>query len=245
MAKPIAPSHWTFISLRPQNQHAATRRAVVIAGGKFVACASFALQTVACETLQTAMACTIRIASSPAAVKFTQQQAPISGHWFAIGKSTANALLRAGAHSVVYPKIADADHLLELPEFTHLSRQSVALFTAPGGRNVLERELQQRAKLFQLAHVYQRRARILTSKQKATLRELPAQTVLLVTSQQAFQHFWQQLDAALQQKFIDAPCVASSERLLNYLETLGFKALYCSNGTQPGLQVQCFLSANL
>jgi uroporphyrinogen-III synthase len=237
--EPLPLADWTLLSLRPQNQHAPVRRAASVFQAKTMALSSFRLQAVQDRvTLDTALACKIRIATSPAAVRHAQRQAPVAGHWLAIGQGTARALFRAGAQSVQVPDVQTAEGLLAMDALQRIQGRRIGLLTAPDGRGLLEETLLARGAILSVAHVYTRQAVTLNARQLAALDRLSAESALLVTSQKAFDQLWAQLNAARRGKIKSLICVASSVRLLEYLTALGLVHVICSNSTLPQRQLE-------
>ena len=244
MPEPTELYGWTLISLRPQNQHAAARRAAAQWRAKLLACSAFKL--VPAESSQDivhALAASIRIASSPAAVTFAQATHSLDGHWLAIGQKTADCLLQAGASSVLTPEQATAESLLNLPILQNIAGKSIGLLTAPNGRGLLEQALTSRGAILQIAHVYSRQAVCLNSRQLRQIDTLHTNSAFLVTSQQAFQQLWGQLTAVQQRKIKSMVCVASSQRLVEYLHALGMRRVLCSNSTLPQQQIRTLAEA--
>ena len=239
MPEPTPLTGWTVLSLRPQNQHAPVRRAAAAWQARILAVSAFRLAPGKDhDALAKALTCGIRIASSPAAVRHARRQAKLSGDWLAIGHGTARLLFRAGARSVQTPEPQTADGLLELQALQRVHGKRIGLLTAPDGRGLLEETLKTRGAELMVAHVYVREPVALNTRQLANIDALSAQAALLVTSQQAFGHFWQQLNATRQDKIKSLICVASSARLVEYLKALGLTRVICSDSTLPQRQLR-------
>ena len=225
---------WTLISLRPRHRHGAVRRAASAQGARVLAISPFELLALdAGAALQAALHCPIRIASSPAAVAFAAAQADLHGDWLAIGTATAKVLRHSGAASVQTAEPQNADGLLALPELSDCRGKTIGLITAPDGRGELERVLPERGAQLHIAHVYRRQVLALPEGAHRSLRGLGPDSAVLVSSRAAFAEFWRQLDAAERDKISQTLCIASSVRLLDYLQTLGLQKLRLAAGTQP------------
>ena len=236
--EPTPLTGWTVLSLRPQNQHAPVRRAASAWQAQTLAMSAFRLKPGKDDgALAKALACGIRIASSPAAVNHASQVAVLNGDWLAIGQGTARQLLRAGARSVQTPEPQTADGLLELQALQRIRGKRIGLLTAPDGRGLLEAALETRGAELMVAHVYVREPVALTQRQLMKIDALTSEAALLVTSQQAFGHFWRQLSPVRQDKIKSLICVASSVRLLEYLKALGLTRVICSDSTLPQRQL--------
>ncbi len=236
--------HWTILSLRPQNQHAAIRQAAGRFGAKTISLSAFRLVPMPDQaSLAQALACSIRIASSPSAVHYANASCPLVGDWLAIGHSTAQQLFLAGARSVQTPEPQNADGLLALECLSSIKNIRIGLLTAPDGRGELERTLIARGAVLQIAYVYSRQPLALNKRQLAKIDVLNANTALLVSSQKAFAHIWAQLNAARREKIKTQICVASSARLVEYLHALGVSRVICSHSTLPYKQLNALAEA--
>lgn len=223
---------WTVVSLRPQNRHDAVRRAAAAQGARVLAASPFRLRaTDDAAALDAALACPIRIASSPEAVRFAAALRPLRGAWWAVGQGTAQALRAAGATRIEIAEPQNADGLLALPSLRDLRGTSVGLVTAPDGRGLMERELPARGARLRIAHVYAREPVPLTPARLQALAALGARSALLVSSQSAFGQFWRQLDEKTRDTWRGRPCIASSARLLQYLRQQGFRQLAQAEST--------------
>lgn len=246
MPKLSTLSSWTVVSLRPQGQHAAIR--LVAKQKKTLFCALSVTKLVAGHNkadLECALASDIRIISSPSAVRFAQSMADLGGNWLAIGQSTANKILAAGATSVCIPKIQTADGLLTLPELQNIKGKHIGLITAPNGRGVLEQSILDRGAQLNIAHVYQRQKITLNSRQISAIDSFSEQTAIFVTSGEAFETLWQQLNTHRKAIIKSSLCVASSARLVEYLKSLGIRRMLCSDSTLPKDQIRTLAEAVL
>jgi uroporphyrinogen-III synthase len=225
-------SNWTIVSLRPQGQHASVRHVAALWQAK---CCTFSIYKLIAtpnnQTLSNALSAQIRIISSPSAVHFASQKARLSGHWLAVGQQTAKLLYEAGASSVSVAKPQSAEGLLNLDELQMVQAISIGIITAPKGRGLLEETLQQRGAKLQMAYVYRRQVLKLNAKQLALIDQMSAKTAILVSSQSAFEQFWQQLNEPRKAIIKSLICIASSTRLLEYLQSLGLSHVLCSDST--------------
>lgn len=232
MPSPPPLAGWTAVSLRPQNRHDALRRAAAAQGARVLAASPFRLRATGDRAaLDAALACPIRIASSPEAVRFAAALRPLRGAWWAVGHGTARALRAAGARRIEVAEPQTADGLLALPSLRDLRGQAVGLVTAPDGRGLMERELPARGARLHMAHVYAREPVPLTPARLRALAALGARSALLVSSQSAFGQFWRQLDEKTRETWRGRPCIASSARLLQYLRQQGFRRLTQAEST--------------
>ena len=243
-------SGWYVISLRPSGQHAPLRRAAAALGARVLPVATMSLHALdAGPALATALACPLRVFTSPAAVRFAAAQAPLRqappGTWLAVGGGTAAALRRAGLAPVLSPATGgDSEALLALPELQAMAGRDVGLVTAPGGRGLITAVLQQRGARVHRADVYERVARRPGAAALAALAALPATTALLVSSGEAFDGLWSVLDADGRLRLAARPAVASSARLAAMLAERGFGGLVLAAGARPA-QLLAALSADV
>jgi uroporphyrinogen-III synthase len=236
--------HWTILSLRPQNQHAAVRQVATRLGARTISFSAFKLAPLSNQAaLSKALNCSIRIASSPAAVRHAAVFGPLQDDWLAIGHSTAQQLFRAGARSVQIPEPQNADGLLALDSLSGIKNTRIGLLTAPDGRGELEQTLIARGAELHIAHVYQRLPVTLNKQQLAQFDALNSRTALLISSQKAFAHIWSQMNTARREKIKTLICVTSSVRLLEYLHALGLTRVFCSYSTLPHKQLSALAEA--
>lgn len=230
----VIPPAWTLISLRPQGQHDALRQAARKVGSSLLAASVVRLQPQqAPQALSAALACPVRIATSPAAVRFARHQCCIEGQWWAVGAATARALRAAGASVVHCPLLENAEGLLQLPELQAVHGMHIGLITAPDGRGQLQQTLQTRGAQVINAYVYQRQALPLHAAVRARILALsPAFSALAVTSQSALHGFLAQFTDAETAHLQAMLCIASSERLLHYVQSLGFRRCVQADSTR-------------
>ena len=244
MTRALPLSGWTLVSLRPQNQHAGVRQAARQFGARVIAASAYMLAALPDDgALERVLACPIRIASSPNAVRYATMHSPLPGHWLAVGSATASTLLRAGATSVRVPEPQTADGLLALDILQSVKGRRIGLLTAPDGRDLLERTLPERGARLITANSYQRRPVTLPAATRQRIVASGPATALLVTSQRAFQRFFTQFDDAGQRTLKTRICIASSMRLLEYLQAQGFARVLQSRSTLPQDTVQALADA--
>jgi uroporphyrinogen-III synthase len=188
-------------------------------------------------SLESALRCPIRIASSPAAVAFASAQTPLHGNWLAIGEATAKALRNAGADTVQSTEPQNAEGLLALPILSDCRDRHIGLITAPDGRGELERVLPERGAHLHIAHVYRRQPLKLPVSVHRRLQALAQNTAVLVSSRAAFAELWRQLDASERANISRTLCIVSSVRLLEYLQGLGIQQVRCAAGTRPAMML--------
>ncbi|MDV3512559.1 uroporphyrinogen-III synthase [Stenotrophomonas sp. C4297] len=230
---------WTFISLRPQGQNSALRRAVAGQGGHVLALPPWRLQrlngTPVVHQLQRALNCDRVVFTSPAAVTAAATLLPLAeaqrSPWLTVGEGTARALRAQGVAEVHAPQRMDSEGLLALPVLADVRGLRIGLVTAPGGRGLIAAQLQAAGGSIERADVYQRRLLRLSPRTLARLAHSAYPWVLAVSSGEALLHFWQQLPPALQQRCqAHATAVVASERLGEQAHALGLQRVVRAAG---------------
>lgn len=137
--------------------------------------------------------------------------------WVVPGQGTLRAL---GGFGVAPTGTAQtAEGMLALPELTNIEGRRVAIFTAPGGRGLLQGELARRGAFVKEIFVYDREI--------VPVKPLPAGGgggVLWVTSYGAYRAIASQLDV------VSLPVVVSSERLGALLRAAGHERVILAGG---------------
>lgn len=241
MANHTIPTGWTLISLRPQGQHAALRRAVAELGGTTVALSPWRLQraqgSAARQHLLQALDADRVIFTSPAAVAAAASLLPLAAAqrspWLTVGEGTARALRAEGVDQVHAPQRMDSEGLLALPVLAGVQGLQIGLVTAPGGRGLIAAELDAAGARVIRADVYRRVPLRLSRRTLARLAHSAAPWLLAVSSGEALQRFWQQLPAAWQHRMAtEATAVVASDRLGAQAQALGLGRVVRSAG--PG-----------
>ncbi|HFF3760385.1 uroporphyrinogen-III synthase [Stenotrophomonas forensis] len=223
---------WTLVSLRPQGQHVALRRAVAGLGGHVLALSPWRLQrlhgTPVVRQLQRALNCDRVVFTSPAAVAAASALLPLAeaqrSPWLTVGEGTARALQAHGISEVHAPQRMDSEGLLALPVLANVQGLRIGLVTAPGGRGLIAAQLQAAGASIERADVYQRRLLRLAPRTLARLAHSAYPWMLAVSSGEALRHFWQQLPPALQQRLqARATAVVASDRLGEQARALGLQ----------------------
>lgn len=233
MSSPQAPPPCLW-SLRPAGEHAALRGAARIAGWRLRALPVLRLRGLeAGESLRAALACPIRIATSPAAVRFARHQAgqwPLTGLDLGVGSGTAQALRAAGAPRIDHPERMDSEGLLEMPALATLAGIELGLLTAPGGRNLIEPLLVARGARVHRAEVYARCGLHPGARRLAAFvrdRHAP----LLASSGEALARLCRLLPHRTPPD--PRPLVVASNRLADQARAAGFTTIHIAPGPRP------------
>lgn len=238
-SQPLPLQGWYVISLRPLNQHGGVRRSAARTGAKTFALSTLRLAALdAGDSLREALRCPRVIVTSPAAVRFAHAQQPLARRrgqcWFALGAGSAAALRRRGVTGVLRPEAgSDSEALLAHPRLQALRGESVGLVTAPGGRGLLAPALRARGAALVTAQVYRRETLAPKPARLRALAALPAQSALLLTSNEAFGTLWSALGERARQALRERPCIVASARLQAQAAALGFSRVVRAADARP------------
>jgi uroporphyrinogen-III synthase len=247
-ARLLAPGHplagASVIVTRPASTAAALRRRVRALGGTPVGLPAIGLRAsadadAARRALREAQHSDVVIFVSPAAVRFAWALLPRL-HFaratpvLAPGAGSARALQRRGVAGATFPASRqDSEGVLELPALQRVRRRRVALVGAPGGRDLLARELAARGARVQLVEVYLRAPPRLTRRHFAVLESAPAPWISLISSTEALGHLQASLPPALFARLAASDCVVSSARIAARAQALGFAQVHVAPSAAP------------
>lgn len=232
---------WYVISLRPQGEHTALRRAAARVDAGVIALSPWALaprQDAATRSaLQVALMADVVLFTSPAAVRFAAALHPLEArdtqHWIATGAGTRLALRRAGIARAIAPTRMDSEGLLSLPALAGLHGRTVGLVTAPDGRGVLAPALTTRGASVRLAEVYERQPIALSPAAIQHLETMSRPAGVAVTSGGALQQVLQQLPSQAAQRLRACVAIAASGRLSALARQEGFGHVVQAQGPRP------------
>jgi uroporphyrinogen-III synthase len=240
------PPGFYVISLRPQGQHGALRRAAARHGARLVALSPWRIEPVddaaAREALAAAADASRVLFTSPAAVRAAARLQTLRGvpgqHWIAVGRGTAAALRKAGVDEVECPARMDSEGVLALPSLALPALGipegvEVGLVTAPEGRGLLASTLEGRGARVLRADVYRRVPVALPARTLARLRELDAPACLALTSEAALARVLSEVPADLATLLRSVPAVAASDRLRQRALELGMQRVERAQGPLP------------
>lgn len=228
---------------RPAGTAAALARRVRKRGGRPLLLPGLSLRGAVDEAatrtaLREALADTLLIFTSPAAVRHAARLAPLhtAATVVAVGQGTARALRRHGIRTPLVPARQDSEGLLGLPLLQPLRGCRIALIGAPGGRGLLREQLQARGARLHEVHVYQRTAPRLDRRHVDALLQLPETAVILLSSAEAWHNLSQRLPPPAIARLCAATAIVSSERLVQIARHAGFSRV---------VQARSALSADL
>lgn len=234
------PAHW-LVSLRPVGGHAAVRRAAARHGVQVLALSPWRLafhdDAATRDGLRQALSAATVLFTSPAAVRGAVRLGALSPRpgqrWLAVGAGTAATLRRAGIAQVEAPTRMDSEGLLALPALASLQGQPVGMVSAPGGRGVIARTLEQRGARVLRADVYARVPVAANAQALARLRNGRAPLLLALSSQEALAQLLPQLDAATHARLRGALVLAASARLAELARQQGFSRVVVARDARP------------
>lgn len=171
----------------------------------------------------------VMIFTSPAAVRFALQLAPLDtrARLLGVGRGTREALRRAGFERAQSPG-AGGEHsegVLGHPWLRDVAGRTVAVVTAPGGRDLIARDLAHRGAQVRRADVYRRVRPRLTRRHLEQVMALHEDACLLLTSGQALDHLLAILPPAACDRLRAIRIVVSSERLQRLAHEAGFRRI--------------------
>ncbi|MFC4727438.1 uroporphyrinogen-III synthase [Coralloluteibacterium thermophilus] len=228
---------WTLVSLRPVGGHAGLRRAAQACGARLLALSPLRLVPLETDALDAALAADRVVFTSPAAVRHADRRRPLRGLPFAgiaVGAGTARALRRAGVARVQSPGRMDSEGLLALPVLADVAGRTVGMVTAPGGRGLIARTLEERGARVLRAEVYRREAMAPPASAVRRLMALdPAHLALALTSGEALAAALRLLPAEAAERLRRARVVAASGRLHALARGSGFPHVLEAAGPRP------------
>ena len=214
---------------RPAGSATALARAVRAAGGIPVLLPGMALRcapdaTAARVALLAALGDDIVLFTSPAAVRFAARLTPLRtrAQVMVIGEGTARVLRRRSAVTPLVPSRQDSEGLLLLHPLAKVRGRRVALVGAPGGRDVLQRELVLRGATLREVHVYRRVPARLDRRHFHALSRLPQSACVLLSSAEALRNLQRQLPERALGPWLATTAVVSSDRLVEAAHEAGF-----------------------
>lgn len=229
-----------MISLRPQGQHAALRRAAARHGARVLALSPLRIagrdDAATRARLRAALAAPVVVFTSPNAVRAARALQPLRARrgqaWLAVGDGTAATLRRAGIAAPLAPARMDSAGLLALPRLQAVDGVRVGLVTAPGGRDRIAPALQARGADVLRADVYERIAVAPRADAIERLRALPAPWLLL-SSGEALEQLLAALPAEAALRLRRARVVAASAHLADLARRHGFTVAATAASARP------------
>ena len=162
-------------------------------------------------------------------------------HVFAVGSSTAAALLRHGIHAFAPQQRHTSEALLHVAGLGDVANRRIAIISAPGGRGLIASTLRDRGAHVTEWLVYRRRAVVWSQRKLAALAALNAPVVTIISSGEAIDIIASALPSAMWQRLRDARWIASSERLRSALSEKGARQIHVAESALAGDLVEAAL----
>ena len=241
-AQPLAGA--SIVVTRPSGTATSMQRRVRKLGGLFVGLPGIAVAraqdvVAARRALRAAQAAAVVVFTSPAAVRFAFTLLPtLRFHRATIvaapGPGSVRALRRHDVLNAVYPpQRRDSEGLLALPALRRVRGQRVALIGAPGGRDLIARELHRRGARVDLVAVYARTLPRLDARHRSALELAPTPLVSLISSADALTNLHTLLPESLFARLIGNDCVVSSARIAATARQLGCVRVHIAASADP------------
>lgn len=236
---------------RPVGAAAAMRRRLRQLGAQVVQVPGMSLSGLrtdaARQALGKALAASRLIFTSPAAVRFAAQLAPLqaAGTVLAVGAGTAHALQRHGVADVEVPARQCSEGVLAMPSLRDIDGMDVGLVGACGGRRLLPDTLRQRGAHLHEAHVYTRGPARLDARHRDAVMALAPPLLVLVSSAAALQHVREGLGAQAWQRLCAGGVVVSSERLAAAARGSGFRRIHRAASARPQALIAAAVAAHV
>jgi len=146
----------------------------------------------------------------------------------AIGKASAEALLKWDVHVDNIPKIANSLNLLQLSNLQEIKNQTILLIKGEDGLDIIASKLIERgANLISLA-VYKRSLPKISLQQIQTIWHDDIVDIILFTSQEAMLSIFTLFGINGKDWIINKPCLVISDRLADFAQKLGVKIVIVS-----------------
>lgn len=176
-------------------------------------------------TLREALASDVLIFTSPAAVRFAMRLLPLRtrARMIVPGAGTARALRRLAQLEAQIPRTADSEGMLAVSGLQHVRGRRVGIIGAPGGRGLLQSELERRGARIVQAHVYRRVPPRLDRRHTRALLRAGAPLYVPLSSGEALQNLLMALPGDAKRALLAGTAIASSDRLLQAAREAGFE----------------------
>ena len=154
-------------------------------------------------------------------------QRPIHQQWFAIGDATRHTLAELDVPAACSDHGNDSESLLALDDFLTPEGQRILLIKGTGGRDFLEKTLQQKGAQVATLEVYQR---LCPDYQPNEVRQRLADhgiNVILAGSGETVRNLCQHLPTTMLER---SRLVIPGQRVMQQAKTLGFRQVYTATG---------------
>ena len=182
--------------------------------------------------------------TSPSAVSHARpllERGLPTGHVFAVGSSTAAALLRNGIHAIAPQQRHTSEALLDVPGLDDVANRRIAIISAPGGRGLISTTLRDRGAQVIEWLVYRRRAVAWSQRKLDALAALQDPVLTIISSGEALDIIANSLPPVLWQRLRVARWIASSSRLRSALSEKGAHQIHVAESALAGDLVEAAL----
>lgn len=157
-------------------------------------------------------------------------QFPVGIEVIAIGKTTADTVIRQLACSVTSPEQgSDSEAVLALPLLQTVTDKRIAIFRGKGGRELLANTLRERGAEVAYIEVYSRKPVSYSPTEIMTFLSENACDVITVHSGESLQNLVEQSADNINQITL-LPLVVPSQRIAEQARQIGFAEVICANG---------------
>ncbi len=147
----------------------------------------------------------------------------------AIGKKTAELLIREGLPVKALPVVADSEHLLQLPELSHVQDKAILLIKGHGGRDLIQNTLQARGAKVTTCEVYQRCLPHFSKPLVEMIWQENQVDIILATSQESLTNLFQMFGEAGANWLRGKTFLVISERIAKKARSLGIELIQVCN----------------
>lgn len=142
----------------------------------------------------------------------------------AVGKGTADTLLRYGISDILIPKDKfDSEALLECKEFAEMSGKRVVIFRGAGGRQLLGNTLKQRGAVVEYAECYIRKKPEIDTTLLLSDWSQGQLHAVIVTSSEGLHNLFDIIGGLGQQLLKVTPVITTHERIAQEAKKLGLE----------------------
>lgn len=154
---------------------------------------------------------------------------PVRTTCIAVGPATREALVAQGVADVVCPDEYTSEGVLVLPELLDLTGKRVLIPGAPGGRDLLQRELSGRGAVVLAPMVYRRAPAVSTSLELQQVLSERGPLLLVATSGTTVEYLFL-LAGPFSERLFELPMVVASERVATVAKNLGVQQVVNAGG---------------
>ena len=154
-------------------------------------------------------------------------QMPAHTRWYAMGKTTADVLLKYSARASVAVNGNTSEALLSLSEFESVENEHILIIKGRGGRTKLRQSLEVRGANLAFLEVYQRLRPEYPTETLVKLLESQRINVILCGSAETVTNLGHYLPESHRTRY---PVVVPGNRVRQHALALGFREVYCAAG---------------